>query len=67
MIALVSADWRLIGRGAGVHWPALDEDISANAIEQYVSRLRKKLDSHGGPEMVKTVRGAGYRVAADGG
>ena len=21
-------DWRLIGRGAGVHWEALDEDIS---------------------------------------
>lgn len=22
------ADWRLIGRGAGIHWEALDEDIS---------------------------------------
>jgi hypothetical protein len=21
-------DWRLIGRGVGIHWPALDEDIS---------------------------------------
>ena len=30
------------------------------AIDIQVSRLRKKLDSHGGPEMVKTVRGAGY-------
>lgn len=23
------ADWRLIGRGHGIHWPQLDEDISA--------------------------------------
>lgn len=23
------ADWRLIGHGEGIHWPALDEDISA--------------------------------------
>ncbi|MFG1282641.1 MULTISPECIES: response regulator [Xanthobacter] len=30
------------------------------AIDIQVSRLRKKLESHGGPEMVKTVRGAGY-------
>ena len=22
------ANWRLIGRGVGIHWPALDEDIS---------------------------------------
>jgi hypothetical protein len=22
------ASWRLIGRGPGIHWPALDEDIS---------------------------------------
>jgi len=22
------ASWRLIGGGAGIHWPALDEDIS---------------------------------------
>ncbi|MFG1404291.1 response regulator [Xanthobacter sediminis] len=30
------------------------------AIDIQVSRLRKKLDAHGGAEMVKTVRGAGY-------
>ena len=23
------ANWRLIGRGEGVHWPDIDEDISA--------------------------------------
>jgi Protein of unknown function (DUF2442) len=26
------ANWRLIGRGEGVHWPELDEDVSVNAL-----------------------------------
>lgn len=26
------ADWRLIGRGEGIHWPALDEDISVESL-----------------------------------
>lgn len=25
-------DWRLIGRGAGIHWPDLDEDISIEGL-----------------------------------
>ena len=25
-------DWRLIGRGEGVHWEALDEDISVESL-----------------------------------
>jgi hypothetical protein len=25
-------NWRLIGRGEGVHWPDLDEDISVDAV-----------------------------------
>ena len=24
--------WRLIGRGEGIHWPALDEDISVDNL-----------------------------------
>lgn len=24
--------WRLIGRGEGIHWPELDEDVSVNAL-----------------------------------
>ncbi|MFG1185977.1 MULTISPECIES: response regulator [Xanthobacter] len=35
------------------------------AIDIQVSRLRKKLESHGGLEMVKTVRGAGYFFAPE--
>ena len=37
---------------------AFDDDISSNAIEQYVSRLRKRLSPYG--LTVKTARGIGY-------
>jgi hypothetical protein len=26
------SNWRLIGRGEGIHWPALDEDISVQSL-----------------------------------
>ena len=26
------AEWRVIGRGDGLHWPSLDEDISVAAL-----------------------------------
>ena len=26
------AHWRLVGRGAGVHWPDLDEDVSVEGV-----------------------------------
>jgi hypothetical protein len=26
------AEWRLIGRGEGVHWPQLDEDLSVEGL-----------------------------------
>lgn len=26
------ANWRLIGRGEGIHWPGLDEDISVAGL-----------------------------------
>jgi hypothetical protein len=26
------ANWRLIGRGVGVHWPDVDEDISVETL-----------------------------------
>ena len=28
----VRSNWRLIGRGSGIHWPALDEDISVGNL-----------------------------------
>src|SRR5258706_100177 len=36
------------------------EEVSANAIEVYVHRLRKKLDRGG--VRISTIRGAGYRL-----
>ncbi len=26
------ANWRLIGRGEGIHWPDIDEDVSVKAL-----------------------------------
>ena len=26
------SNWRLVGQGAGIHWPALDEDISVQNL-----------------------------------
>ncbi len=26
------AQWRLIGKGEGIHWPTIDEDISVEAL-----------------------------------
>ncbi len=26
------SNWRLIGQGVGIHWPALDEDVSAASL-----------------------------------
>jgi Protein of unknown function (DUF2442) len=26
------AEWRLVGRGEGIHWPRLDEDISVEGL-----------------------------------
>lgn len=41
---------------------SFDDDLSANAIEQYVSRLRRRLASHG--LTVRTARGIGYYLEA---
>ena len=31
-------NWRLIGKGDGIHWPELDEDISAEGLWLYEER-----------------------------
>jgi two-component system OmpR family response regulator len=38
-----------------------------NIVEVYVGHLRSKLDRPFGRTALQTVRGAGYRLAADGG
>jgi DNA-binding response OmpR family regulator len=39
-----------------------DKDITQNAIEVHISRLRNKLS--GGNVVIRTIRGIGYRVDA---
>ena len=39
-------------------------DPGSNVVDVYVSYLRRKLDEHGTPSMIQTVRGAGYRFVA---
>jgi two-component system, OmpR family, response regulator len=44
-----------------------DFDGDANIVEVYMGRLRNKLDRRFGRVAIQTLRGAGYRLAADGG
>jgi hypothetical protein len=38
-------DWRLIGRGVGIHWPKLDEDLSVRGLllPEHVSQRRQSM------------------------
>jgi DNA-binding response OmpR family regulator len=47
-------------------WDAADT-TDPNAVEVYVGYLRRKIDAPFGRSSLKTVRGAGYRLASDGG
>jgi two-component system OmpR family response regulator len=69
-ISLTAREWavleRLLGRRGGIVTKSEIEDslypfgaeVEGNAVEVYVSRLRKKL----GPDVITTVRGMGYRI-----
>jgi two-component system OmpR family response regulator len=39
-------------------------DPKTNIVETHISRLRSKLSQHGGPELIHTIRGAGYILKA---
>ena len=40
-----------------------DADILPNAVEAYIGSLRRKIDKpFGGPELIHTLRGFGYRL-----
>jgi two-component system OmpR family response regulator len=40
-------------------------DPQTNIVETHISRLRSKLNEGGKPDLIETVRGVGYRMAAD--
>ena len=40
----------------------LSFDLMTNVVETHVSRLRAKVDKPFDTELIKTVRGAGYRI-----
>ncbi|WP_345145106.1 response regulator transcription factor, partial [Dactylosporangium darangshiense] len=42
-------------------------DGDSNVVEVYIGYLRRKIDQPFGRKAITTVRGAGYRLAADGG
>lgn len=42
----------------------MDKDPLTNVIEVYIGRLRTKTAPHGEPELIKTIRGRGYRMVA---
>jgi DNA-binding response OmpR family regulator len=44
-----------------------DFEGDPNIVEVYVGHLRRKLDRPHGRNAIQTIRGAGYRLAADGG
>ncbi len=44
-----------------------DDDLEDNVVQVYVGYLRRKVDEPFGRSSIETVRGHGYRLAADGG
>ncbi|MEM9531097.1 MAG: response regulator transcription factor [Pseudomonadota bacterium] len=40
-------------------------DPQTNVIDVHISRLRQKIDRGDAPSLIKTIRGAGYRMGAD--
>jgi DNA-binding response OmpR family regulator len=67
-------EFLLRNRGQAVTKTAIIENVwdahfdgDPNIVEVYVGYLRKKIDHPFGRAAIETVRGAGYRLAADGG
>jgi DNA-binding response OmpR family regulator len=47
------------------HIFGLDGEVASNAVEVYVSRLRKQLTEHGARVVIHTIRGVGYLMAEE--
>src|SRR5262249_48608554 len=71
-VALLEAVMRRPGGGLdrftplGAAWSRDSEDPS-HVVDRYVGYLREKVDRPFGAVSIETVRGAGYRLRADGG
>ncbi|MEN3972120.1 phosphate regulon transcriptional regulator PhoB [Sphingomicrobium sp. XHP0235] len=46
-------------------WPH-SEDIELRTVDVHIRRLRIALNEHGGPDLIRTVRAAGYALDAEG-
>ena len=46
-------------------WPH-SEDIELRTVDVHIRRLRLALNEHGGPDLIRTVRAAGYALDAEG-
>jgi DNA-binding response OmpR family regulator len=47
------------------HVWGLDFDPESNVVDVYVGYLRRKIDGEGERRLLHTVRGAGYKLAAE--
>lgn len=47
------------------HLFGLSSEVGSNAVEVYVSRLRKQLGEHGACVVIHTIRGVGYLMSAE--
>lgn len=47
------------------HIFGLEGEVASNAVEVYVSRLRKQLAEHGAKVVIHTIRGVGYMMAEE--
>ena len=47
------------------HIFGLEGEVASNAVEVYVSRLRKQLSEHGAKVVIHTIRGVGYLMAEE--
>ena len=63
LAALVERRGVIVRRGdlVGAAWPA-DAMVSDNSLDQYIARLRAKLDRVTGGASIVTTRGVGYRL-----
>ena len=55
------ANWEIIGDGQGVHWPDIDEDISAEGMLYGIPAPRPRMSSKFKPRSEKRKRAANHR------